>query len=828
MTGSFADWDPIGEIENTASEVSANKDEVNIDINFRIIQQFSTQLYDNPRRAIEELVCNSYDAGAGECYISTPEDSSEKLRVLDNGESMDMDGIEWLWTVAESPKDGPSTGRIAHNRKQIGKFGVGKLAAFALGDRLTYLATKGDTTRVISVDQNRLRDRKASNSPPFPVYEIDREDAEEHFSEYFEGVPNPWDQDWESWTLALVEEIPPENTGNQLMPWLLKRMVNSTIPISSRFKVVLNDERITETERDEEPIVKLSVTDPDVTEEVERRLESYWKENSTEYDSEEDVPESKYDCSVQEFPTPDDIEGKEPGIEIPTLGPVMGGAKIYESDLNTRNQEKQGFDEHGFKIYVRGKLLNRHEPKWGIDEIGFKWWKKFVAELEIPGLDDALLVQRDSTKRDRKEPEIAKIVAHSVYNVARRERDRLESESENEDGEYEPKSLTSRVSSKTPSQTYEAVSGLSNGKSRVDPESVDIVRQTKESTEYALRFDNSGGDIIINEEHPLYKLLVEREVIKENLRNTFGEVYASTLLLLGYLRYNFDDESTLDEAEEFFDYALRSAADSFRPITQYLKTEIESAAASDDRSLIDAVANAFHQIRFGDVNREEGNTIRYIRIPLSGSEIPHVQIKSLGNRGKVRSDDDITRLEPDDGFDHTFCVCREYGSTENERAEIIDNCPSEVTLATLDDVFKIIECHYERRFTYGQTVDILHYPGEPGNLSRHVQDVWNQTPDKELVYQVLTKAHELQEDPAKPDPSIGGLEMMGGFESYSREEISETVEALSTLTGRVNITSDSQFYLNSSPEDILEELGDVTGVGSIKSGDRELTDFDSN
>jgi len=820
------DRDPTSEIESTAKDISSNKEDINIDINFRIIQQFSTQLYDNPRRAIEELVCNSYDAGAGECYISTPEDSSEKLRVLDNGESMDMKGIEWLWTVAESPKTDPSTGRVAHDRKQIGKFGVGKLAAFALGDRLTYLATKGDTTRVISVDQNYLRDRKASDSPPFPVYEIDREDAEEHFSEYFDGIPNPWEEGWESWTLALVEDISPENTGNQLMPWLLKRMVNSTIPISSRFKVVLNDEQIIETERDAEPIVDISVTDPDVVTEIEDNLKSYWKDTSPEYDSEDDVPESRYDIEVSEFSTPGDIEGKETGIDVPRLGAVMGDAKIYESDLNTRSQEKQGFNEHGFKISVRGKLLNRHDPKWGIDKIGFKWWKKFVSELEIPKLDDALLVQRDSTKRDRREPEIARRVAHSVYVVARRERDRLESVDNDDDRDYEPKSLTHRIGSKTPSQTYEAVSGLSNGKSPVDPESIDITRRTKGSTEFALSYDDSGGDIVINEEHPLYKLLVEQEDIKQNLRDTFGEVYASCLLLLGYLRFNTEEDETLDEAEEFFDYALRSAADSFRPITRYLKSEIETAAVNDDRSLVDEVANAFHQIRFGNVNRAEGNTNRYIRIPLSGSNIQKIQIKSLGQRGKVRiEDDDLSSLEPDEKFTHTFCVCREYGTDEDEREEIVQKTPSNVTLATLEDVYEIIECHYERRFTYGQTVDILHYTGDPSSLSQHIKDVWNETPDKDLIVQILTKSHELQEDPDKPNPSIGGLEMIDGFESYSREEISETVEALSTLTGRVNMTSQSEFYLNSSPENILEELGAIKGLESIDGKNKDLTEF---
>jgi len=82
-------YEPTGEIAKAAKKAHTSKDNINIDINFKIIDQFSSQLYDNPRRAIEELVCNSYDAGAEECYISTPEDSTDRLHVLDNGESMD-------------------------------------------------------------------------------------------------------------------------------------------------------------------------------------------------------------------------------------------------------------------------------------------------------------------------------------------------------------------------------------------------------------------------------------------------------------------------------------------------------------------------------------------------------------------------------------------------------------------------------------------------------------------------------------------------------------------------------------------------------------------
>ncbi|KAA9405955.1 hypothetical protein Har1131_03710 [Haloarcula sp. CBA1131] len=820
---------PKGEIAKRAREVTQSSSEVNIDINFQIIEQFSAELYDNPRRAIEELVCNSYDAGASDCYISTPQDDSDRLLVLDNGESMDMEGIEWLWRVAESPKArdlGPD--RTNHNRQQIGKFGVGKLAAFALGSRLTYIANKGDTTRIISVDQSQLEDRKVSDSPPFPVYEISTDKAREKFSDIFAKVPNPWEQNWDTWTLALVEDIQPENTGNQLMPWLLERMINSSIPISSNFEVYLNGEQISKSERDADPLVSIDVTDSDAIEEIEDGLKSYWKNNSSEYDSREDVPETKYRCQIEEFDLPNDTSKSIAGIHVPNLGPVIGSAEIYESKLDTKDQQERGFHDHGFKITVRGKLLNRHSPKWGIDEIGYKWWKQFTAELEIPGLDQTLLVQRDSTKRDRREPEIAKEVAHKLYNLSRRERDQLESESDSSDhSDYEPKSLTNRVGSKTPNQTYEAVSGLNNGKSPVEPEEVDIIQRTQSTSDYPVEFDDSAGNIVINEEHSLYKLLVEDQDIEPNLRETFGEVYASSLLLLGYLRFNLSEEDygTIDQAEEFFDYALRSAADSFRPHVDYLKTEIETAVYEDDRSIIETVADAFQHIRFGNVNRSAGGEHRFIEIPLSSTN-PEIKIQSIGDRGKVRIDDDLSILAPGERFDRTFCVAREYGKDSDELDQIRSASPDGVTFATTEAVKYIIECHYKRRFTYSQVVDILHYEGTPDSMISHIDDVWGQTPEQKLVLKVLKEAHRIQTQRENVTPSVGALTIADSLSEYNREDIENTVEALSTLTNRVRQSSQSdEFYLNSSPDDILQELGNTTGITGIENKNAQLSDY---
>jgi hypothetical protein len=90
-------------------------DEVVISICYRIIELFSGGLCSSPNKAIEELVTNAYDALASEVRLLVPANTAAEdatIRVLDNGESMDVAGLHELWQIASSKK--PSTRMRAH------------------------------------------------------------------------------------------------------------------------------------------------------------------------------------------------------------------------------------------------------------------------------------------------------------------------------------------------------------------------------------------------------------------------------------------------------------------------------------------------------------------------------------------------------------------------------------------------------------------------------------------------------------------------------------------------------------------------------------------
>ena len=260
---------------------AATEGKVEVDISYDIIRQFSAQLYTNPRKAIEELITNSYDAGADECWVRLPKASSEALAVLDDGEAMDLKGIKDLWRVAHSPKakeDG-SLQRIENNRMQVGKFGVGKLAAFALGGRLTYITCVDGNVRVVSVGQSEIREKGVGRAPTFDVYKLPLSKAKAAIGDFFKGLPVPWGKKkWKSWTLALVEEIDEGKSGRALKVGILKRMIVSALPISADFKVFLEGQPIPkQVIKREEIEVEVRVTDPKFRAKLEETIQIFWQ-----------------------------------------------------------------------------------------------------------------------------------------------------------------------------------------------------------------------------------------------------------------------------------------------------------------------------------------------------------------------------------------------------------------------------------------------------------------------------------------------------------------------------------------------------------------------
>src|SRR5712675_1443213 len=83
---------------------------ISVEISARFLEHFSEQLYSSPQKAFEELISNGWDAGANRVDVRVSPDlktnAAATMAVLDNGASMDEEGLKQLWHIAFSPKRG--------------------------------------------------------------------------------------------------------------------------------------------------------------------------------------------------------------------------------------------------------------------------------------------------------------------------------------------------------------------------------------------------------------------------------------------------------------------------------------------------------------------------------------------------------------------------------------------------------------------------------------------------------------------------------------------------------------------------------------------------
>lgn len=99
-TAELGAWVEKLEIAPIVTDVSEVIDHIDVTIGPQFLNLFSEHLYSSPNKAFEELVSNSWDAGAQTVYIGMPgdlSDASAAVWVLDDGDSMDLDGLRALW-----------------------------------------------------------------------------------------------------------------------------------------------------------------------------------------------------------------------------------------------------------------------------------------------------------------------------------------------------------------------------------------------------------------------------------------------------------------------------------------------------------------------------------------------------------------------------------------------------------------------------------------------------------------------------------------------------------------------------------------------------------
>ena len=809
-----------------ASFVIAGADkegDIPVDISYDIVRHVSAQLYTSPRKAIEELVCNSYDAGASECHLALPQTSKDPLIVLDNGKSMDFDGLKGLWQVARSPKAAAAIdgNRIANGRMQIGKFGVGKLAAFALGERLTHVTCVKDTVRVISVGQHEIKDKAGRKAPTFKVLKLTTAKAKDALKGLFTGIPAPWEHGWKTWTLALVEDIEEGTVRDSLRLHILKRMISTALPISSRFTVSLEKEVVPRRTIDADDIkVTVDVVDGKFRKDLTEALKAYWAERlDVPADS---VPQARYKLTVEDAPNPEDTDDTVKALLVPGLGHVSGKAIATATTLTTAKLEERGYYDNGFAVTAHGKLVNPEDPLFGVTQRSHKYWSRFLARVEMPELDEVLLVQRNAVSETSPKAQIARTLLRALFNYVRARVDEREEATE----AYDPGSFGKRLATSSPILGQAAIKGLLQG--AVGPDdlrSLSIEFRTLGVAGPPSMFDPETKTIVINEDHPLIASLDEIEASVQ-MRRAMGEVLGGIEMGKGYLRARSVPADVLRDVDEVLDSSLRSAAEFVRdPVEDHIQ-RIHDASFEGDTPFEKAVVEAFQSLRLAARHHGESDAPDgVIEIPLSGKENLRVSIEAKGSKGvithKELSEATIARHNAEFQCQHGIAIAREFakGGLGGKPSALIRETQGKVPLLTVEAMAQMLRLHKKRNFTYDKVAKILTTWKHPDESSAFINEVWREMPELGLMRLILTVAHDLASGDATnlPDPGmIVGNERIRK-KRIPKEDVIRVLLAVELTTHMITIVdrNDYRFELNAPVQTILDAMAaDCDSLGA--------------
>jgi hypothetical protein len=695
---------------------------------------------------------------------------------------------------------------------QIGKFGVGKLAAFALGERLTHVACVNGAVRIISVGQGDIKEKSSGGAPTFEVYRLPLSKAKSLLTPLLSNLPKPWDKAWTTWTLAMVEEIESNSIGSALRVGLLRRMIKTALPVSSRFKVSLQGEMIPRRVVDSKNIeVTVHVIDDKYRKHLSDSLHNFWaRKLNVPVD---DVAASYYTLKVDQVKDPEDTQKIIKALIVPCLGPVIGNAISAKTSLTTEKLLERGYSDNGFAVTSYGKLVNPEDPLFGITQRSHKYWNRFLARIEIPNLDRVLLVQRNAVSENSPEAEITREVLRNLFNYTRTLVEDLE-----ETSGYDPGSFGQRLGSSSPILAQAALKGLIRG--AIAPDDLGKLKidfGTFGPSGPPARFIEDAREIIINQDHPLLTSLDDLGALSKQMRRVIGEVMAGIELGKGYLWSRGVHDSIINEAGEVIDASLRSAAEFVRdPIEEHI-SEIRDASFEGDTPFEKAVVEAFRSLRlaarhYGESDAPDG----IIEIPRSGQENLRISVEAKGSRGvithKELSEATVRRQSAEHGCQHAITIAREFQKKGIGRKDsaLLRETIGRVPLLTVEGIEKMLRLHKRRNFTYDKVLKILTTWKHPDELINFIEETWRELPDLGLMRLILTVAHELIEEDSTnlPDPGMIVADSRVRQKKIKKEDVVTVLQTVELTTRMITIIdpNDHRFELSAPVDTILEAM----------------------
>jgi len=417
----------------TFGDIGTKVDTVEVFVSARFLDLFSKNLYRTPNKAFEELVANSWDAGATTVYVKVPlnlKSPGAAVWLLDNGESMDSDGLKQLWRIADSKKPGRREGR-----PQIGKFGIGKLATYLLAHRLTYVCKAADgKIRYVEMDYdamdpgggvgpatglNLLSSKEAIKRDLIQISEAELEtllsrleDGDQILDLVTNGVPRrksddpyidefghtdePVELKSGTWTLAIMADM--KELGQTMQVGWIRYLLRTALPLGQTMSIVFNDE-----------LLKSPHIDIPVVEEMVLGQDFPIAEFKYAPDPSDAATTVTKKISVGDNPPHITIEG--------VTGVLTGTARRYARSISGKKSDALE-RSNGYFVNVLGRVVNSEDPYFGLDDLSHSVWSEFRMCVRADGLNHSIGINREQLN-ETEELRIFRAFLKAVFNRAR-------------------------------------------------------------------------------------------------------------------------------------------------------------------------------------------------------------------------------------------------------------------------------------------------------------------------------------------------------------------------------------------------------------------------
>ena len=761
--------------------------EIHVEFRYKIIDLFSGHLYSAPTKAIEELVVNSFDAFATKCVVSVLDSVEKPVWVWDNGESMDVSGLEELWLIAESKKRERQEEYEKRGRLPVGKFGIGKLASYVVGKRITHLCRRDTKFLAVTMDYARINDEP--EELPLSIRELSEQDVRK-------AIPFIVDAPFDSskidlfgegsttWTIVVIDQL-----KQLLQIGRLHWILSTALPLTPDFELFLNGSSVQPSKIQIKKLNEWQIGKDD------RAAKDYGFETG------QDTASPPYDYFVK----------------IAEYGKISGNVELYADPLNTGKASELGHS-NGFFVMVRERLLNVKDNSFGITSLPHLGFNRFRAVVRANFLDDYLTANReDITNADAREA-LKKYLIAKFNEVRNFYEASLEKQAKKESLEDHlstvPGTLLSyplRHALDEVKETNASPFMIRTVPDKPSPPTIEKI-ETRSFDTGAPLASLEAGVVFINVSHPFYAAFQDFPGIRK--------IAIAEILLEAYLLdAGVDSEKTLEilsRRDQLLRFLASRLPEGAVEIAKFIRDSVNS---SDDLEVacVDGFrVLGFDAVRIGGSGKPDGLASAYLGVSTKGEKRSYsltfdaksTQEKSVqtGNLGLAT----VVKHKSDYQADFAVVIAPNYQIGDGENSNVVKEARQQnVCLITAGDFADLIVASAVKPLsleTLGELFEIY----SPIDTASWIDTFKKEKISAPPIPTILETVWKIQQVDQTDAPEIGAIKWAElGLQKFSNREIKQWLISVSRLVPELVSITGEKVQLNQTPGNILLQIKEV-------------------